>query len=277
MPKKSRAISRLPNAPLAEVVFELRWALQGAENMLPVLYSDPGLIPLIEKFTSRIRRAGFPVLKDMTRPQETGAYGVVRRFYKDGESAFPIVQIGPGIFASNQSSDYEWSLFKKQTLAAMHHVLSSYPSLDGFPLRPTQIELRYIDVFDKSLLGKAALFHFSEHGTSLKFVLPSMLTDPKIFAGDPGGRFVFQGNLKLRKDSIFVVDMATGRNNVRNDDIIRLESKVVSKDGGVPKLRNASQFITEVGKWLEFAHGITSPFFRSFVSPAIMAKFEDSN
>jgi hypothetical protein len=54
MAKKKRASDRLPKAPLTEVVFELRWARQAGPAGQPILQSDPGLLPLLERFSSGI-------------------------------------------------------------------------------------------------------------------------------------------------------------------------------------------------------------------------------
>jgi hypothetical protein len=68
MAKKGRAkkaLDRLPNAPLAEVVFELRWRLQGNGPLL----TDPALLPLTAAFTPRqaVSR-GYPVPAGEERP-----------------------------------------------------------------------------------------------------------------------------------------------------------------------------------------------------------------
>ena len=55
-PKKRRA-DRLSKAPLTEVVFELRWALQGDALPHPVMQSDPGLLPLLENFSKEIKKS----------------------------------------------------------------------------------------------------------------------------------------------------------------------------------------------------------------------------
>lgn len=54
MPKRrqtKKPLDRLPNAPLAEVVFEMRWKLQGSGS--GIFLSDPGLLPLMSAFTTR--------------------------------------------------------------------------------------------------------------------------------------------------------------------------------------------------------------------------------
>jgi len=273
MARKTRRTDRLPKAPLAEVVFELRWALQGGADSPSFLHSDPGLLPLLDSFTKGMKKAGFGVFKDLSRPLETGAYGVVRRFFKNADSAFPILQIGPGIFASNESSQYEWKAFKAQTSLGLRTLIGAYPKLSFFSLQPNYLEIRYIDAFDASLLGKAALFHFAERGTSLKFTLPPMLDNRKLFEGDPTGRFAFQRKLKGWANSIFSLDFGSGQKETK-ESIVRLETKIITKGDGVARLQTPLKFLREIDDWLEFAHGITSPFFKDFILPPVMQKFE---
>jgi uncharacterized protein (TIGR04255 family) len=185
-------------APLAEVVFEIRWKIQGPPDAPPAVKVDPGLLPLLENLTAKLKKIGFGVSKDMSPPWQTGGYGVARRFFKSADSAFPIMQVGPGIFATNESSLYEWKAFKLQVIVGVRALLDSYPKLGLFQLDPNFLELRYVDVFDKSLLGKAAIFDFINRGTSMKIELPKMLADTNIFIGDADGRFVLAHHLKTR-------------------------------------------------------------------------------
>jgi uncharacterized protein (TIGR04255 family) len=113
---KTAKTRRLPNAPLAEVVFELRWILEQGPIPGPYMNFDPMLIPLLQKFSVAMENSGFSHKQDFAHPAQTTPYGVVRRFYKNDESPFPIVQIGAGIFATNESTQYEWRTFKAQVL-----------------------------------------------------------------------------------------------------------------------------------------------------------------
>jgi hypothetical protein len=56
-------------------------------------------------------------------------YAIARRYYLAKDQDFPLMQMGPGIFASNQSSDYVWPSFKKQVLNGTQAVLASYPRM----------------------------------------------------------------------------------------------------------------------------------------------------
>jgi uncharacterized protein (TIGR04255 family) len=275
MPRKTPRTHRLPKAPLIEVVFELRWTLQGGPDAPSVLRSDPALLPLIDRFTATTKKLGFAFFRDMSKPLETGGYGVARRFYKGVEAPFPILQVGPGIFASNEGPLYQWRSFKAQTVRGVRALIEAYPKLGFFSLEPIYLELRYIDVFDKWLLGKASLFHFVAHGTSLKFELPPMLNDRKLFEGDPVGRFGLTRRLKCWEGSTFMLDFASSKTPDNKEDVIRLESKVSCNERGVPKLKTNTKFLQDVDQWLEFAHGITSPFFKALLLPEIMDKFKE--
>lgn len=272
MARKSR-IDRLWKAPLAEVVFELRWKLPGPLEAPAVVKSDPGLLPMMDVFTSTMKKLGFGSIRDMSPPLQTGGYGVARRFFRGPDKPFPIMQIGHGIFATNESSLYEWKVFKAQVVAGLRALLKSYPKLGVFKMEPNYLELRYIDAFDKSLLGKAALFDFIERGTTMKVVFPKMLTDNRRFSGDANGRFLVIRSLKEWKNSQFFIDLATAKKEGA-EDIVRLETKVRCEGTGVPMLKTPAKFLRDVDTWLEFAHGVTSPFFKDFVVSDVMQKFQ---
>jgi uncharacterized protein (TIGR04255 family) len=271
----SRRSGRLPKAPLAEVVFELRWALQEGPEGEAILRSDPGLLPLLAAFTDRMRKLGFRTAKDMSHPLQTGAYGVVRRYYKSADRPFPIMQVGNGIFASNDSSSYVWPAFKKQVNQGLRVLLAAYPKLDFFSIVPNHIELRYIDLFTASLAGRTKLFEFIEQGTTLKIDFPTFLNNKKIFSGDPVGRFGFRRPLKFQKNSNFLLDLASIRQGDSKEDAIRMESKVVTTGDSTPSTaEGTARFLKHVDDWLESAHAITSPFFREFILPEMMNKFK---
>ncbi|HEV2156364.1 TIGR04255 family protein [Bradyrhizobium sp.] len=265
-PKKKKVLDRLPNAPLAEVVFELRWKLQGA---LPII-TDPGIHPLLAAFTPRAAKAGFPLIKDMARPEEIVGHSVCRRYFTAPDASFPILQIGPGVFASNQSSEYTWASFRAQTLRGLKILLDSYPTLQGFPFEPVHLELRYIDVFDESLLNTLDFLEFANAGTHLSLQVSESLFPTGVFESQSEGRVQIQRPLK--RGGLFLVDLASAQLNVPNGKTaLRLESKVMLRDN-IPKFRGA-RFLSQVEEWLESAHNVTSPFFKRFMRPAVLEKF----
>jgi len=275
-----RAVSRqaaatLPKAPLAEVVFELRWVLHGGQGVPTLFQVDPGYLPAEEAFTAEAAGLGFPSVRNMGGPGEmAGGHAIARRFYVAPDKEFPLLQIGPGIFASNQSSEYSWPSFKDQTLRGIKALLNSYPSLRSFSLKPIYLELRYIDAFDASLVGTIDFVQFLADGTTVELKPPPMFGDATVFSGPSSGRLLIARNLRAWKSSQFSIDLGSGQR--KDEPILRSETKVFTSNDGVPALTSRHQrFLTEIEKWLEFAHGVTSPFFKELVSEAAMAKFKE--
>ena len=264
--------AQLPAAPLTEVVFELRWGLQPAPP--PLLSYDPMLIPTLQRFTTAVGKLGFPHKTDIVHPSYTGPYGVVRRFFRDAESPFPLLQIGPGIFAANDSAKYRWTDFRSQVINGVKALLAAYPTDLDFPLTPNYLELRYVDVFTKDVIQRKTFFEFASHDTSSAFSVPEFFNDKKKFWGDPLGNIYYQHALRDRKDSFFSYNMGIGKNEQTKEEAIQLMSRVVSSNRGAPTLKTPASFLREIGKWLDFAHDIASPFFQSFVKPELMKKFE---
>jgi hypothetical protein len=260
-----RAPIKLPNAPLVEAVFELRWAVQPG-----LVYADPAFPYLREDFTKRVEQLGFPVQREMGPPDALPApYAIARRFYVAPETEFPLLQIGPGIFAANQSAGYDWPSFKRLVADGLHALLSSYPKSAIFPMRPSYLELRYIDAFDASLVDTTDLVQFINAGTSMRLEIPPFFSQ---LASDVKGRVVLHAPMKKWKDTRFIFDLGSGSRGGA-EDIVRLETKVVTEAAGVPKTQH-SKFLKDLDRWLEFAHGLTSPFFTQFVTDTVMSKFK---
>ena len=220
--QRSRPHSRLPNAPLAEVVFELRWGIDADDKIPPPLRRDPGYYACLDAFYAVADRLGFRVVKHVN-PSPT-AYSIEYRFYKSEADSFPLLQIGPGIFAVNESTAYTWGQYKSLCIDATKGLLSSYPKLRRFSSVPAQLELRYINVF-KPLEGKTTGFvDFVNNSTELT------LTPPGFFQSlDLGpiraGRILMTLPLSGSKDTEFSFSLATSE--VSGVQSIILESKVV--------------------------------------------------
>jgi hypothetical protein len=68
--------------------------------------------------------------------------------------------------------------------------------------------------------------------------------------------------------------LASAKNKETDEDVIRLESKVICPSEGVPAFNTKSQSLKQLDLWLEFSHWVLSPFFKSVVLPEVMEKFE---
>ena len=109
---------RLPNAPLVEVVFEFRWALEGDKNFPVQLHQDPGYPLLAREFAENAKGHGF----EICREQNVGPTGPLGhrphyRFFQNEDTFFPLWQIGPGLLACNAGPEYDWPDFKNMLRA----------------------------------------------------------------------------------------------------------------------------------------------------------------
>ncbi len=263
----------LPNAPLIEVVFELRWDLPGSGPMGP-LRTDPGYPILREEFSRAVKKLGFRHTKDMQPQGFSFGHSIGRRFYLSEKQTFPLVQIGHGIFATNESAGYEWTKFKASCLKHVRILIDSYPRMTSFSMMPSLIELRYINVFPaKSEKGKTRdIFAFLEDDTNLGISRPSLMEGLETLQSFNGGRITAEYRVKKAKATIFVLDFASVKSGTKEG--IRMVSKVQSVGKDVPSLKSEPKFVKNVSEWLERAHLITSPFFQHLIKPELLRKFQ---
>ncbi len=264
--------AKLPSAPLAEVVFEMRWALQGPPDRPVQLHSDPGYHVLVDAFGREAAKDGFSHRREKSGTDANIIVGhsIRAQFLEAEDQPFPMFQIGPGVFASNDATDYEWNNFKKRTVKGIGHLLRSYPNMSSFSLRPVHLELRYTDSFDPDLIGHCDLLKFINNYTRFSIDIPKRVIGPKCEDINEGN-IVLEFPISNRKDTIFSFQLATG--SIGESSTILLISKVLSRSQEL-QVGQARKFTsTVISRWLEDAHSVTSPFFRSLVHKRLMSKF----
>ncbi len=99
-------MSKLPKAPLLEVIFELRWQIKQKSDLTKYQY-------LIGDLYSAIKQT-YPVRESLAPPEvptDILINNPVHRFRKD-KNQYPLVQIGPGVLTLNTTDDnYYWNDF----------------------------------------------------------------------------------------------------------------------------------------------------------------------
>jgi uncharacterized protein (TIGR04255 family) len=266
--------SFLPNAPLIEVVFELRWKLQGDLGTPAPFWIDPGYPILAGNFTIAAEKYGFKIAKKMS--QDTimlPAHSIGMRFYRTEDRPFPLWQIGPGIFASNESAAYTWPDFKKLTVDGVKAALSSYPKIKEFGIKPIHMELRYVDSFDSTFITHQDPLKFINENSSLKIDLPSFFKKGSI-GKSPNANLLFEFPISNLKNSTFIVRIANAM--VKDRKSILLESKVIAKADPINFGKTQASQLKFISNWLEDAHSFTSPFFKEFVAPSLIEQFKRS-
>jgi len=269
--QKKQSSATLPNAPLAEVVFEFKWMMEGDIAAPDPFKIDPGYPVLVKEFRPVARKLGFPICKEIGPLHQIAAGTAHVRYFKTADD-FPLLQLGPGVFAYNQSSAYDWKSFKAAVLTAMKAFLGCYPNNRHFPLAPRWLELRYINLFDEGLLGTDSYFTFASKATNLQVGLPQQFPFSDLFESQTDGRLQATFFQKGKTNTRFFIDFGSAEKE--GSRVLRLESKVRAKGKDIPKISDHTKFIKNLGAWLDEAHDITSPFFKAFLRESTLKKFQ---
>lgn len=249
----------LARAPLAEAVFEMRWA--GVASELP-LGTDPGYPNAFDAISAYATERELTAIVDI-HPAYTGFMGSVSRRLRHAAESFPVLQIGHGVFAANESTRYEWSAFKRFAADSAAVVVDAYPKLATFSLRIDRLELRYVIVFDASLVNTVSFVDFLSQGTNMRLEIPKELA-----GGHPlgSGRLILEypvGDIAGVPTSYMCDLKSVAREGA---PFISFEHRVVSQGEGIVGTKTAKAFRTKLDRWLEAAHKIASPAFRSIMS-----------
>ncbi len=134
-------MSKLPNAPLQEVIFEIRWALMPGKESGQLIDEE---FELASGRLSSILEQKFPYYRRII-PQNISEqlmhYNVVHQYWT-GENKWPVIQLGPGIFTINCTDDeYFWENYQKLIQEGVAWLDKAYKS----PLNILFASLRYID------------------------------------------------------------------------------------------------------------------------------------
>jgi len=141
----------LKNPPIVEAFVEIRWELK---ESTPHGKYDPNYQFLLGVFHDKIK-SEYPYHEELPTskiPDEVTGHVVKHRF-RTSEDDWPLVQIGPGVMAINETKKYDtFDSFKPKAINAMNILFNSYPKRKE--LNITSLRLRYINAYE---------FDFSKH------------------------------------------------------------------------------------------------------------------
>ncbi len=234
-------MSKLPNAPLQEVVFEVRWQLQPDDSGKQLIDSEYAFA--LGKFEASIagdfphRTSKFP---DEV-PHQLLNYQTVHQFWR-GEGEWPVVQIGPGIMSVNDTDkNYDWQkTYLPLVKLALSALMKSYHQLNFI-----SASLRYIDVVRVADYGFDTWEAFVRQNINFSF--------ENRF--DPKGKltaFQFNQSFEQNKTGLTNVNFSSGKNG-KEEDVFIFQTAVV---------QNKKMNEKEVIDWLQDAHNYTSSLFK---------------
>jgi len=240
---------RLANAPLIEVIFEMKWSLT---QKAPGVLVDPNYSLLIGRLYDRIGEDNYPsheTLATSTIPEEMAGYIIQHRFRIEKEK-WPLVQLGPGIITLNETEGYEWADFEARLKKLVKAFLESYP--DRSNLKIIELTLRYIDAIPFDYSDNPLDYLESKMGIVAK--IPAELFEDTGTGENP---YAFNILLSFPQQSpagSSYLRISKGQKN--GEDVIIFETGAKSKDDNVP------QELDDICFWINNSHELTSNWFK---------------
>ncbi len=244
--------NKLGNAPLQEVIFELLWEIDFDQQGNPI-DSDfefaQGLFAkkVLEEFPLRKRTIpeGIPI---KIYPK------TVHQFWK-GQNIWPVVQLGPGIMALNETEhNYDWI---KKFYPLIKNQIGNLEECYSQELIYESASLRYIDAVEISESERIELLH----SVNSKFNYELL------------NKFEFPGKLShLNLAQTFDVDDDTKVSLIINDGINKFNKPAIIWQTHI--ISNSRKKKNEVISWVDLAHDISSKLFKDIVNREFYESFK---
>lgn len=236
---------KLPNAPLQEVIFEIRWDLETVDNHQ---YYDPKYEMALGAFRQYLEKE-FPVVKRKMHPSipsEILPHQTLYQFWA-GENEWPVIQIGPGILTVNETEDkYEW---ENQYLPTIKKALDKLQEAYGAWPPVKNAMLRYIDSVDVENYDFKYWLQFIENNFNLslenQFDIKGALKN-----------FYIQETFGLKEAGDLQIVLSNDQKKDRLNDVIIWQTAVQKQAYFMPD---------HLIDWLEEAHGYTSNLFKELL------------
>ncbi len=243
-------MSKLPNAPLLEVIFELKWDIVTKSDFVDFQYLHGDLYSnLRNKYLYR---------ESLTPPEvpiELVKGKPVYRF-RVQQGGYPLVQIGPGVVTINTNDDnYYWEEFSKEV---NNLILTIDKIYSGFSEKQFTPALTYIDFLEYN----------NEKASSLEYV---------------------NSMLNLSVEDNFMNKMNTTLSDLNFTMNYKIDDKVISLNLGNAKMNNdkpgfvlqtkvignrGNYSTNDIEKWLESAHALCSDLFKSLTKGLLYESFK---
>lgn len=238
-------MSKLPKAPLVEVIFELRWVLPSAQ-IQDAQYIAGDLYHLIKD--------NYPYREALQQlPPGLVIQAPTHRFRHE-RNGYPLVQVGPGLLTVNITDEkYFWNDFLADITSVLRHFQTVYKFDEEQVLTA---HLRYIDflAFD---FDKQDVFKYLEEKLHLKVDF-GFLNYEKAKVDNT----VLAVGLKIPEGELHI-SISNGKNSKGNSGIA-INTLITNK------LDSSTKDIVE---WLGKAHEITRSVFKEMTKGELQKQF----
>ncbi len=263
-------VKKLKNAPLIEVVFELKWQLSDYNINVPGLNQKIQIDPYYEELWVRLKEKTkeiYPFYQPLPNlyliPKEISKYVVLHQL-RTGEVKWPLIQLGPGILTLNhgEAEGYSWSDFEQRLSEILKIFYEIHPKPED--LKIFQTNLRYLNATKFDFANQKLLSFLKE---KMKIGIDF---DENLFGGQMksvnlvglDSKFAF----KLKKPvGVFTIRFARIK---REFEELFWEMLVTSTGDEAPKTS------TSINKWAKEAHLFTHNWFMKMIEGDLEEMFK---
>ncbi len=249
-------ISKLPNAPLQEVIFELRWKLHfDTESQT---YVDKEFQFAFANFSalsaSKLKHRA--ILKPSFIADSFFANRPVYQFWSEANT-YPVFQLGPGVFTVNETDkNYEWKVFRSLILEGVEWLKKSYSNKLDFSVA----ELKYIDAIEVDDDNQKDLLKFISDNFQIEI-------NNKFIDGSISDIRLHQ-KFKIDKENNLSLNIANGIKNINQSKAIILETSFN---------RTSNISLENLITWIDRAHDTCSSLFKKMISTNLYEQFSKAN
>lgn len=250
----------LPRKPLTEALFELRWKLVGDGPRPPV---DPHYKLLVGSLYDKVRTS-YPhheQLPAATVPDEFIPYVIQHRF-RASDGGYPLIQVGPGVFAANDTDGYSWSAFRPRVLEAVQILRNTYAG----QLEPQSLLLRYINAVPFDAMQGDVLTYLREN-LKVSLDYPQKLFSQQPVEQRPDSLAMQSTHQLTDPAGTITLKFATGE--VSSAPQLLWEIQVQSAGDDVPDLEH------DLEKWLDRAHAVARAWFFTLIEGKLEMEFRN--
>jgi uncharacterized protein (TIGR04255 family) len=259
-------MTTLPNPPIIEAIFELRWGAPKDNSQNLLIFSENENQFFIGQFKSTVADNGFGVVERVNKFAPTLLpHSISFRFRKE-KSSWPCYQIGQGIFTANQAKEnYDWKPFKKSIIDGLELLDKGHP--DGISnLNPIGVELKYLDAYVHDNQKDPIEFLSESFNIDLKALINESFLEDQYFKKEPKGLNIAFNLETVNPKGIFIFNINQGIINGEPGFLAEIISRSTDKD--MPSLDKEN-----ISNWLEKSHDLQRHAFNTLVNKAFAKGF----
>lgn len=114
-------MSKLPKAPLVEVIFEIKWTIEGSKQNQEAQYLHGDLYQLLRS------KYPFREIVNPHLPVELVLMNIPTHRFRTAPADYPLVQVGPGIVTVNTvDAKYFWDEYEDRIIEMITHLKAVY-------------------------------------------------------------------------------------------------------------------------------------------------------